>query len=64
MPAVVFADPQMASVDLTEAAARAAGYDVRARLAGPLAGARDVRDLIKLVADAKTRLLLGAYCAG
>jgi pyruvate/2-oxoglutarate dehydrogenase complex dihydrolipoamide dehydrogenase (E3) component len=29
MPAVIFTDPQVASVDLTEDSARAAGYDVR-----------------------------------
>ena len=66
MPAVVFTDPQVASVGLTETAARAAGYDVRVsvlaldQLARALA-ARDTRGLIKLVADAKTRRLLGAH---
>jgi mercuric reductase len=66
MPAVVFTDPQVASVGLTEVSARAAGYDVRVsvlaldQLARALA-ARDARGLIKLVADAKTRRLLGAH---
>jgi len=66
MPAVVFTDPQVASVGLTEDSARAAGYDVRVsvlaldQLARALA-ARDTRGLIKLVADAKTRRLLGAH---
>jgi mercury(II) reductase len=66
MPAVVFTDPQVASVGLTEAAARAAGHPVRASVL-PLAqlpralAARDTRGLIKLVADARTRKLLGAH---
>ncbi len=66
MPAVVFTDPQVASVGLTEDSARAAGYDVRVlvlaldQLARALA-ARDARGLIKLVADAKTGRLLGAH---
>jgi mercuric reductase len=52
MPAVVFTDPQVASVGLTEDSARAAGYDVRVsvlaldQLARALA-ARDTRGLIK-----------------
>ena len=66
MPAVVFTDPQVASVGLTEAAARAAGHDVRASTIGldqvPRAlAARDTRGLIKLVADAGSGRLLGAH---
>jgi mercuric reductase len=66
MPAVVFTDPQVASVGLTEAAARIKGYDVRTSVL-PLSyvpralAARDTRGLIKLVADGKTRRLLGAH---
>ncbi|MBI1869314.1 MAG: mercury(II) reductase [Methylocystis sp.] len=66
MPAIVFTDPQAASVGLTEAAARAAGHDVRTSVL-PLEyvpralAARDTRGLIKLVADGKTRRLLGAH---
>ena len=66
MPAVVFTDPQVASVGLTEAAARAAGTDVRTSVL-PLASvpralaARDTRGLIKLVADAVSGRLLGAH---
>ncbi len=66
MPAVVFTDPQVASVGLTETAAQAAGYEVRVsvlaldQLARALA-ARDTRGLIKLVADGRTRQLLGAH---
>ena len=66
MPAVVFTDPQVASVGVTEAVARAAGHDVRTSVL-PLSyvpralAARDTRGLIKLVADGKTRILLGAH---
>lgn len=66
MPAVVFTDPQVASVGLTEAAARTAGYETRVSVlplnAVPRAlAARDTRGLIKLVADKKDRKILGAH---
>ena len=66
MPAIVFTDPQVASVGLTEAAARTAGQDVRISTIGldqvPRAlAARDTRGLIKLVAEAASRRLLGAH---
>ena len=66
MPAVVFTDPQVGSVGLTEARARAAGHDVRTSVLTldnvPRAlAARDTRGLIKLVADRGTRKLLGAH---
>jgi mercuric reductase len=66
MPMVTFTDPQVASVGLTEAAARAAGYEVKTSLlpldAVPRAlAARDTRGLIKLVADHGTDRLLGAH---
>ncbi len=66
MPAVVFTDPQVASVGLTESAARAAGHTIRVSTIGldqvPRAlAARDTRGLIKLVADADTGRLLGAH---
>ncbi|NOX82401.1 MAG: mercury(II) reductase [Alphaproteobacteria bacterium] len=66
MPAVVFTDPQAASVGLTEAAAMAEGYTVKTSLLGlehvPRAlAARDTRGLIKLIADDKTDRLLGAH---
>ncbi|CAH1675203.1 MAG: mercury(II) reductase [Bosea sp.] len=66
MPAVVFTDPQVGSVGLTEAQARAAGHDVRTSVLAldnvPRAlAARDTRGLIKLVADRGTRKLLGAH---
>jgi mercuric reductase len=66
MPAVVFIDPQVASVGATEAAARKAGYNVRVATIAldqvPRAlAARDTRGLIKLVADGDSRRLLGAH---
>jgi mercuric reductase len=66
VPRVTFTDPAVASVGLTEAQARERGIDVAvSRL--PLAhvpraiAARDTRGLVKLVADAKTNLLVGAH---
>jgi mercuric reductase len=66
MPAVVFSDPQVASVGLTEAKAKSAGFDVVTTVLGlehvPRAlAARDTRGMIKLVADKKTKKLLGAH---
>lgn len=66
VPAVVFSDPQVASVGLTEAAAKKAGHEVRISVlpleAVPRAlAARDTRGLIKLVADGPSKRLLGAH---
>ncbi|MAB11902.1 MAG: mercury(II) reductase [Hyphomonas sp.] len=66
MPAVVFTDPQVASVGLTEAAAGQAGHRVKTSLLSldqvPHAlAARDTRGLIKLVAEEETDRLLGAH---
>lgn len=66
MPTVVFSDPQVASVGLTEAQAIAAGHMVRTSVL-PLKhvpralAARDTRGLIKLVADVPSKALLGAH---
>jgi mercury(II) reductase len=66
MPAIAFTDPQVATVGLTEAAARARGVDVKSSVL-PLdqvpraLAARDTRGLIKLVADASSGRLLGAH---
>ncbi len=66
MPAVVFTDPQVASVGLTEAAAKAQGIEVRTSTL-PLdhvpraLAARDTRGLIKLVAERTTGKLIGAH---
>lgn len=66
MPAVVFSDPQVASVGLTETQAKSAGHDVITSVLGlehvPRAlAARDTRGLIKLIADKETKKLLGAH---
>lgn len=64
MPWVVFSDPQVAGVGLSEQQARDAGFDVKISTL-PLdqvpraLAARDARGLIKLVADRKTDRLLG-----
>tara|TARA_R110000868_G_scaffold109824_1_gene298166 strand:- start:122 stop:1549 length:1428 start_codon:yes stop_codon:yes gene_type:complete len=64
MPWVVFTDSQVAGVGLSEAEALDAGYEVKTSVLTldnvPRAlAARDTRGLIKLVADAKSDLLLG-----
>jgi len=66
MPAVVFTDPQVASVGLTEAEAKSQGYEARTSTLTldnvPRAlAARDTRGLIKLIADGSTDRLLGAH---
>ena len=66
MPAVVFTDPQVAGVGLTEAAAHRRGIATATSVL-PLAqlpralAARDTRGLIKLVAEAGGGRLLGAH---
>ncbi len=66
MPRVTFTDPQVASVGLTEAQARAQGFDVQAvrlelhDLPRALA-ARDTRGFVKLVAEGESGKLLGAH---
>lgn len=65
VPWVVFTDPQVAGVGLSEATAWAAGHRVKTSIL-PLdqlpraLAARDTRGLIKLVADADSDRLLGA----
>ena len=66
MPAVVFTDPQVASVGLTEQQAKEQGIEVLTSILTldnvPRAlAARDTRGLIKLVADGKTKKLIGAH---
>jgi mercuric reductase len=66
MPSVVFTDPQVASVGLTEARAREQGLSVKTSIL-PLDQvpralvARDTRGLFKLVAEAGSGKLLGAH---
>jgi mercuric reductase len=66
IPAVIFTDPQVASVGLTEAEARRSGHNTRTttlsldQVSRALA-ARDTRGLVKLVAEQNTGRLLGAH---
>ncbi len=66
VPAVVFTDPQVASVGLTEAVARTQGMNVKTSILTldnvPRAlAARDTRGLVKLVAERATGQLIGAH---
>jgi mercuric reductase len=66
MPGVVVSDPQVAGAGLTEAATRAQGFDAVISVLGlehvPRAlAARDTRGLIKLVAERRSKKLLGAH---
>ncbi len=70
VPQVVFTDPQVASVGLTEAQAREQGFDVRAveyelgSVAGAALRADGYAGWAKLVVDAKTRTIVGATFLG
>ena len=69
IPGCTYCEPQVASVGLTEAAAKAAGHEVRVGRF-PFAGngkaiaLGDDQGLVKTVFDAKTGELLGAHMAG
>lgn len=66
LPSVIFSDPQVATVGLTEARARVAGRDVNTSVL-PLSAVpralvnRDTLGLVKLVAEAGTGRILGAH---
>jgi len=66
LPSVVFTDPQIASVGLTEAEAKQQGYEVEANTL-PLEyvpralAARDIRGLIKMVTDKSSGTILGVH---
>jgi mycothione reductase len=69
VPSAVFTRPQIATVGLTEAAARAAGHDVMVKVQkyGDVAygwAMEDTTSLCKLVADRNSRKLLGAHILG
>lgn len=66
VPSVVFTDPQVATVGLTETQARAIGIEIESRTLGmenvPRALANfDTRGFIKLVTDKKTKRIIGAH---
>lgn len=69
VPHAVFGSPQIASVGLTEEAARAAGFDVMVKVQryGDTAygwAMEDSTSICKVVADRSTRRLLGAHIMG
>ena len=69
VPAAVFADPQIASVGLTERDARAQGVDVLISIKPYSDTAygwalEDTTSFVKVVADARTRQILGAHIIG
>jgi dihydrolipoamide dehydrogenase len=70
VPAVVFTDPQLASVGLTEAAAREQGIDVKvvSHGTGDVAGAavhgKDIHGTCQLVVDDSRRVIVGATFTG
>ena len=69
VPAAVFADPQIASVGLTERDARAQGLDVVVSIKPYSDTAygwalEDTTSFVKVVADAGTRQILGAHIIG
>jgi mercuric reductase len=69
IPRAVFTDPQIGVVGLTDGEANAAGYECECRVLPmdlvPRAGAvRDTRGVIKMVADRRTRQILGVSMHG
>ncbi len=70
VPRVVFTDPQIASVGLTERAAREAGHDVLAvsydigHVAGGALHGKDTSGTVQLVIDRVGRTILGATFVG
>jgi dihydrolipoamide dehydrogenase len=69
VPAVIFTDPEIASVGLTEEQARAAGYDpVSGRFPfaalGRAMAIHETEGFAKVVADRKTDLVLGVHVVG
>ncbi|HBA91976.1 MAG TPA: hypothetical protein DCZ08_09575, partial [Anaerolineaceae bacterium] len=66
LPGVIFTDPQIATVGLTEAQAKRQGYQVKAKIL-PLEyvpralAARDLRGLIKMVTDETSGRILGVH---
>ncbi|HEX7974619.1 MAG TPA: hypothetical protein VF498_09445 [Anaerolineales bacterium] len=69
VPRAVFTEPALASVGLTEAEARQAGHEVKVGKAlfahsGRAKALGQTGGLVKLVADAKTGVLLGGHILG
>lgn len=69
VPSVIYTSPELASVGMTEAEAKAAGYEVRIGKFPLMASGRASTlgvdsGMIKLIGDAKTDLLLGFHMVG
>ncbi len=69
IPSCTYSSPQIASIGLTEAAAKAAGYEVRVGRFPSIANGKALvinqeEGLVKTVFDAKTGELLGAHLVG
>jgi dihydrolipoamide dehydrogenase len=69
MPGAIFTSPEIASVGLSEAQAKAKGLEVKVgtfpmAASGRALAGRETEGLVKLLADADTDLLLGAHICG
>ena len=69
MPAVIFTDPEIATVGYTEAEARAKGFDVRIgsfpfAANGRALSVTETDGFVKMVGDGKTGRLLGVHIVG
>ena len=69
VPACTFTSPEVASVGMTEARAREAGYDVKVGRFSFMASGRahamgETEGMVKIVGDAKTDELLGVHIIG
>ncbi|PWU22356.1 MAG: dihydrolipoyl dehydrogenase [Bdellovibrio sp.] len=69
VPAVVFTDPEIASAGLTEAEAKAKGFEVKVAkfpfgANGRAVSMMETDGFVKMVADGKTNILLGVHIAG
>lgn len=69
VPAVVFTDPEISSAGLSEAEAKAKGYELKVAkfpfaANGRAVSLQETDGFVKLIADAKTHLLLGVHIVG
>jgi dihydrolipoamide dehydrogenase len=69
MPAVIFTDPEIATVGLTEAEARAKGHEVKVGMFPFAANGRalsvtETDGFVKMIGDGKTGRLLGVHIVG
>ena len=69
MPAAIFCDPEIASVGLTEEQAQAQGYEIKVgkfpfAASGRALSMSDSDGFVKMIADAKTDVVLGVHMIG